>query len=387
MARVRSGLLTLLCFFAFAASAHAQKPEVSATWPVDNTDTTAHLNFTITPHGQATSYVINWSTPGGPSGQLAGGDAGAGDAPVAFDRPLDGLRPGGIYDYVIVATNASGSASTAVTVVTRRQVQGGAGGVTTLTDNGSAAACPSEATVDWGDGSAPDRGATFTCLEVPGGQFFFTLTAHHAYAAEGHFPIVVAYPASPESRLYALIGPTVPAPPPLSQNVIVDPGLPTPAYGRTLVVAAAEGSGVRLRLPGQKAFAPLKTFAAVPIGTEVDATAGEVTLIAAPKAGGATQALKLSRGRFIATQTSGYATLRLSAPGSCKTRRALWAEGKGHFRVQGRAAYATPRGAARFVVQDGCAATLIRVVSGAVSVPKKKALLTVRAGRSYRARR
>ena len=386
---MRSGLLlTLLCFFAFAGTAHAQKPDVSAQWPVDNTDTTAHLSFTITPHGQATSYVIDWSTPGGPSGQFAGEDVGAGEEPVPFDRALSGLRPGGIYDYVIVATNASGSRSAAVTVVTKPQIQGQAGGVTVLTSSGMADACPAAATVDWGDGAAGDRSATFTCMEMPGGQSAFTLTARHTYATEGHYPIVVAYPAAPESRLYALIGPAVPAPPPPVDPVaIVEPALPVPVYGRTLVVAAAELSGVRLRLPGQRAFAPLKTAAAVPVGTEVDATAGAVTLLAAPKSGGATQALKLSGGRFIVTQRGGYATLRLSGPGSCRARPRLWAEGKGHFRVQGRAAYATPRGASRFVTQDRCAGTLIRVVSGAVSVPKKKALVLVRAGKSYLARR
>jgi ferric-dicitrate binding protein FerR (iron transport regulator) len=82
--------------------------------------------------------------------------------------------------------------------------------------------------------------------------------------------------------------------------------------------------------------------------------------------------------------------LRLSEPfGSCAKKtgtrvRKVWGDGKGRFRMLGLNATVTVRGT-RWLVQDTCEGTLVRVSQGLVSVrdtAKRKTVL-VRAGRKY----
>jgi hypothetical protein len=66
----------------------------------------------------------------------------------------------------------------------------------------------------------------------------------------------------------------------------------------------------------------------------------------------------------------------------------LWGSGKGRFRTKGKYSAATVRGTT-WLTQERCDGTLTRVRSGTVSVRdlKRRKTVTVRAGRSYLARR
>jgi hypothetical protein len=168
---------------------------------------------------------------------------------------------------------------------------------------------------------------------------------------------------------------------------------PEPVFHKTVVV---EPSGtVLVRLKGSKRFVPLKA-GSVPLGAEIDATKGSVTLTSVPKAGGQPQTATFFGGIFIVTQVGGITDLKLSGPQpTCKRARAsagkkvkkrqLWGDGKGAFRTTGKYSAATVRGT-RWLVQDSCAGTLTRVVTGVVSVRAGRKTIILRAGKRYLAR-
>jgi hypothetical protein len=63
--------------------------------------------------------------------------------------------------------------------------------------------------------------------------------------------------------------------------------------------------------------------------------------------------------------------------------RKLWGDGKGNFRTRGSIAAATVRGT-RWLTEDRCAGTFVRVASGVVDVLdiKRKKVFKLRAGQS-----
>ena len=99
------------------------------------------------------------------------------------------------------------------------------------------------------------------------------------------------------------------------------------------------------------------------------------------------------------TQNGAYTELALTealAPCSNRARaaqskkpksRRLWGDGKGKFRTKGRYAAATVRGT-RWLTQDTCAGTLVRVTQGSVSVRDNvlRKTIIVRKGKRYLAR-
>src|SRR5262249_46531803 len=125
---------------------------------------------------------------------------------------------------------------------------------------------------------------------------------------------------------------------------------------------------------------------------------GVMELSSVPKAGAAAQTSRFYAGQFKVTQPGSVTQLALTQPlASCRgasaaakkkplTRR-LWGNGKGSFRVSGQYSAATVRGT-KWLVEDSCAGTLTRVVSGVVSVRdsvRHKTIL-LRAGKKYLAR-
>ena len=109
------------------------------------------------------------------------------------------------------------------------------------------------------------------------------------------------------------------------------------------------------------------------------------------------QTVQLYSGRFKVTQPGSITQFALNEPlASCrgaraaaakpKTRR-LWGDGKGKFRTRGSYAAATVRGT-KWLVQDSCAGTLVRVTQGSVVVRdfRRKKNVVVRAGKRYTAR-
>ena len=137
-----------------------------------------------------------------------------------------------------------------------------------------------------------------------------------------------------------------------------------PALARGKRVGGKRISGVvKVKPPDGGQYTDLGAEAALPVGTQVDATKGVIELISAvgPNAKLArasakrTQRARFSKGIFTIRQTrrSALVTLVLSGPelrgcGQASARnkvRRLWGDGKGRFRTKGMYAAGTMRGA------------------------------------------
>jgi hypothetical protein len=182
-------------------------------------------------------------------------------------------------------------------------------------------------------------------------------------------------------------------------------GAVEPEIGTTVAVEPA-GERVRVRRPGDAAFAPLDSGSALPVGSVVDARDGHIELTAALPTG-ETQTGRFGGGRFVIRQgergrvdlhlRGRYCPRRAVSQGSAvavsarKRRggRRLWGRDKGgRFRTHGKHSHATVRGT-RWVVVDRCGGTLTRVTEGSVVVRDKvrRKRVIVRVGERYLARR
>ena len=160
-----------------------------------------------------------------------------------------------------------------------------------------------------------------------------------------------------------------------------------------------------IRLPGTTSFVPLEQLRQVPVGSEIDATKGAVSLESATGIGKTTQSLVAYSGRFVVTQPPkklAVTTLRLSGGDfavctrklairvtgrPARVARRLWGKGKGRFATRGRYSSSTVRGTF-WLTEDRCDGTRTTVRQGIVAVndfPRRRKVL-VRAGHSYLAR-
>jgi hypothetical protein len=153
----------------------------------------------------------------------------------------------------------------------------------------------------------------------------------------------------------------------------------TPVLARSVAAATVSGR-VLVEVPGAHAFVPLTASTLIPVGSTVDATNGRVRLeIAAPHAH-AVRAGQFYDGEFQLTQArSGIADLTLRGGAACagvasksparppRRQRKLWGSGHGSFATVGTDAAATDLGT-RWLTQDTCSGTLIRVSEGEVRV-------------------
>jgi hypothetical protein len=191
------------------------------------------------------------------------------------------------------------------------------------------------------------------------------------------------------------------------------PGPAKPKQGESMNADPGKGH-VTVTLPGAASTIPLQQAGSLPVGSVVDARAGEVTLTTAPREDGAKQSATFSGASFQVLQSKtgrvvtdirlrggSFANCGRPAPGSSlfgrafaassrshKSVRSLWGHGKGHFRTSGRNGAATVRGTF-WLTQDRCDGTLVRVRRGLVGVRdfKKHKTVAVPAGHSYLARR
>ena len=153
---------------------------------------------------------------------------------------------------------------------------------------------------------------------------------------------------------------------------------------------------VRVKERGSNRYVTLRAGDQIPVGSSVDTREGRVTIVAAGRGGTS----DFFDGLFKISQTRGSRPLttltlteqlacprRASAAAKKKTRK-LWGDGSGRFRTAGRYAAATVRGT-RWLVQDRCTSTSVRVTRGSVTVRDqvKRKNVIVRAPRSYTARR
>lgn len=183
-------------------------------------------------------------------------------------------------------------------------------------------------------------------------------------------------------------------------------GAPEPVLGARVVAEATQGT-VIVTPPGGKP-ARLRGDRAIPLGSRVDTRAGHVRIIAAGDAGDGRLSGEFYGGVFVITQErrapvttvlrltedvglaacprgkrAGASGKRRKKPG----KRFLWGDGKGRFRTSGSYGSATVRGT-KWLVQDSCAGTLVRVARGVVEARDfgRRRTVSVRAGDAYLAR-
>jgi hypothetical protein len=188
------------------------------------------------------------------------------------------------------------------------------------------------------------------------------------------------------------------------------PATLSPTFGHTATVKTVSGT-VLIEQPGSGAFVPLSTATSVPLGTTIDTTNGTVQLTSARSPKGGTETGQFYSGIFKLTQTKARSQLRgnrsvgitvLSLTGGLptgcaasasraatatnRTARRLWGNAHGNFRTAGRYASATVRGT-KWLTEDTCGGTVIKVARGIVSVTDLRTHKTVlvHAGGSFRA--
>jgi hypothetical protein len=173
---------------------------------------------------------------------------------------------------------------------------------------------------------------------------------------------------------------------------------PPPTGGESANVVVSRGT-VLVRLPGTPGFVELDGAAQIPVGSQLDTTAGavDVTISRGP----ALDTSEFYDGVFTILQASASAIGELRLEGGdfsqclpsfrvlAKRRpvRKLWGSGKGRFRTRGRYSSATVRGT-EWTTTDRCDGTLTAVRRGRVVVRdfRRKRNVLVRAGRRYLAR-
>ncbi|HYB25793.1 MAG TPA: hypothetical protein VEF89_04195 [Solirubrobacteraceae bacterium] len=111
---MRRFLRVIVCAVAVIAVAApaapaASEPVVATGTATAITATSATLNGTVNPEGQATSYFFQYGTTTSYGSETATAAAGSGTASVNVSVPIASLAPQTTYHYRLVATNASGT--------------------------------------------------------------------------------------------------------------------------------------------------------------------------------------------------------------------------------------------------------------------------------------
>jgi hypothetical protein len=241
-------------------------------------------------------------------------------------------------------------------------------------------------------------GPTNTQLPVAGSPAIDAADAPHCLGLDQR-GVVRPQLAACDMGAAEYVQPPPPPAPPAGQNQ----ELPPPVAGKNVNAIPKSGT-VRIKLPGRnRRFRKLVEGEQIPLGTTIDTLKGRVTLVAAANKTGKTATADFYDGIFKVLQTKGAKPITrivLTEKLSCgqagkagiaakrKKRRRVWGDGSGRFRTEGEFSSATVRGT-KWLVQDGCASTLTRVVRGKVAVRDfvKKKTVIVRAGKRYVARR
>jgi hypothetical protein len=102
-------VLCVLLGLAVPAVALAAAPSATTDVASGVTRSAATLNGTVDPNGTSTTWYFEYGTTTAYGLQSAGGDAGAGDDPVAVSMTVSGLSAGTEYHFRLVAVNADGT--------------------------------------------------------------------------------------------------------------------------------------------------------------------------------------------------------------------------------------------------------------------------------------
>jgi hypothetical protein len=182
-------------------------------------------------------------------------------------------------------------------------------------------------------------------------------------------------------------------------NLATAPNQSNPVFGRTALVKPVSGT-VLVKSTGSAGFTPLGATASVPLGSTIDTSNGTVQLTSAADSAGRTQTGQFHSGIFRVTQTTstsslpgrrrvGLTLLTLAGVASgcpagaalrghvaVASARRLWGDAHGNFRTRGRYASATVRGT-RWLTEDTCQGTLVKVERGIVAVENLRTHRTV----------
>ena len=173
---------------------------------------------------------------------------------------------------------------------------------------------------------------------------------------------------------------------------VLTPQPAAPVLGKTIAAQVVSGH-VRVRAPGAERFTAMTTDELLPVGATIDTSHGEVGLTAAGRA----QTGRFRGATFRVTQPTLAGTtltvLTLAAPlragcaaatAAAQPPRRLWGDAHGDFRVSGRYATVTVH-RAKWLTQDSCAGTLVRVTRGVARVQDRVRHRTIRVTAKHRA--
>jgi hypothetical protein len=104
---------TILGLSAFAGTAMAAVPGVTAQAPTGVTAAGATLHGRVNPRSLATTYFFQYGPTVAYGARTAAAEAGSGAAAVSVSAPVAGLAANTTYHFRLVARNASGTATTA----------------------------------------------------------------------------------------------------------------------------------------------------------------------------------------------------------------------------------------------------------------------------------
>jgi len=361
----------------------ASSPPVTVTVRVDTIAPAAPEITSPAQDSAQNSTTVTLAGSAEPGATIAvGGGAATADANGAWTVTLTGVAEG-LHEYTATATDEAGHTSAAsevrrvrvdLTAPVAPEVSGDPDGFTLSSEDGATLACSL-------DGAAFEPCASG--VSYPGladGEHVLAVRATDAAgnvstATEHRFTVTHTPAATPTP-----VPTAIPTPAPVATPTPVANPIAVPAYRKTVVLRPQAGHTL-IRRPGDTTFSEIRARTSVAVGTAVDVKQGAVIVIAATPT--VTETAKFSGGVFTASGTD----LTLSEKLRCGRARRLSGDGAGAFRIVGRFAAATGRGA-KWTVQDTCKQTKIRVTRGVVAVVDKRRTKTVliRSGRSYTAR-
>ncbi|MEA2446150.1 MAG: hypothetical protein QOJ12_3442, partial [Thermoleophilales bacterium] len=378
----------------------------------------ATANADLNPGGGATTVHFEYGKLPAYERSTANANIAAGANPVSVAITLTGLAPANGYHYRVVVENSAGIAygsdvafTTApadpdvVTGIATSITQDSADLAGTVGTGGADTTYEFEYGRTDGYGSKTASGsvaaikaseqvtAQLTGLE-PGLRYHYRVVARNVAGTTVGSDMTFTTSAAPATDPPpGADDPPADDPAGSSPGPVTADGLPapdpTPPVGRSANAAPSSGT-VRVRVPGSSDYVELTEGAGIPIGSLVDASAGEVVITSAADNRGGTQTAAFTGSEFKLVQkkaanpitdvvltggTLSDCTPRiLSKIGDVNaaarrkwSRRRLWGNGHGRFRTRGRNGTATVRGT-WWLTEDRCDGTLVRVKRGLVEV-------------------
>lgn len=335
----------------------------------------------------ASGNALSWNpNPQGPSPVSAYTVAATPDGRVLVGGGFSGMTGAGLYG---LATFSEPTSFATRPALTSAPVEGQPTSCDGGTPGGS---LPARQTVQWQLDGTPIAGATASGYTPTTSDVGHALSCH---VSQRNLISSAQADSASMSVAAAPVQAQTPAPAPFDIDGFATP--PPPVAGKSVIAAPTKGT-VTVLLPTFRQFIPLPDAERIPVGTVVDARHGTVELTTVGKGGKLQSALfyegefqifqdkgknpvvelRLYGGNFSVCRQAKRAGAALAAGTIPKSRsiRHLWGSGKGLFRTKGRYATATIRGT-KWLTDDRCDGTLVRVAKGAVTVrdiPKKKTL-------------